>query len=338
MKKISIFMACMFAMSVVFAQQQTAILVHSDNSFNAYYGVNAFVKAMDAAQNGETINLSAGDFSGAAITKSLTIRGNGATGPVAERTYIHNDVSQRIADSSNSFLNIEGVYFYNNLYSDSVCQNFQMVHCVIPFFQVSNQYANLTFINCIVKKFNTTLGVDDAFSATCINSYIWNDQRYFPLRMINCVCKIEGPDFDYSNTHNVYQNCIIYGSPYSSYSGYHPYTHAQALDHCVVINTSDINLFGDNLMHTGTNNVERPFQQVFASFVGGDLDDQTSFALTALAQVTLLGSDSTQVGLYGGMRPWTDALTYPKISSMTVPHQTTGTGMLNVSVEIRQGE
>lgn len=325
-------------MTALFAQQQTAILVHNDNTFTPYYGPNAFIQAHAAAQTGETINLSAGAFNSCgALTKGIIIRGNGIDGPIAERTYITGNIYQRIADSNNSTLNIEGIYFDNLFENDSVCKSLTMTHCVINGeFRIYNRYTMFTLINCIVRDLSNNSSYSDNSSiyAALINCYVNHHVNHYTVHMYNCVCKIESTYFFHSP--HYYQNCIIYGAPYANNP--YPYDYYQHLDHCTIINTGDTNMFGSWSMNTGTDNVERTFSSVFESFRGGDLDDQTSFELTGYAQTHYLGSDSTQVGIYGGVRPWTSALTYPKIVNMTVPHQTTSAGMLGVSVEIRQGE
>ena len=328
-------------MSALFAQQQTAILVHSDNSFNAYYGNNALIQAVAAAQHGETINLSGGSFFSCNINKNLTIRGNGINGPIAERTYINNRMDASDNTSPNRRLTIEGVYFTNGFYTDSVYDEVTFNNCYISRYQRGWDFVRrLNFINCYVMDFSSgDGGVNDSVYITAINSYVYYNHAKMLGHFYNCVVRMNGENHDwmYSPIQH-FQNCVIYGScHYDYYNGLTPYIKPR-IDHCLVISTTDTNLFSNVALHSGDQNYEVSFADVFETFRGGDIDGHTSFALTSYAQNHYLGSDSTQVGIYGGVRPWTDALTYPKITGMTVDHQTTSAGLLGVDVQIRQGE
>ena len=57
-------------------QNQVAVLQHNDSIF-AFYGVNAFQQANNAATDGDTITLSSGDFNSCDLTKAITLHGAG---------------------------------------------------------------------------------------------------------------------------------------------------------------------------------------------------------------------------------------------------------------------
>ena len=79
MKKIFLMMLGLLAMSLqTYAQGLTATL-QSGESLSAYYGIEAFKQAYEAAKDGDQITLSAGTFNvpSDALTKGVRITGVG---------------------------------------------------------------------------------------------------------------------------------------------------------------------------------------------------------------------------------------------------------------------
>ena len=100
--------------TMIFAQTttQTAMLKHGNN-ITAYYGLDAFIEANAAAQDGDIITLSSGTFSPTTITKAITLRGAGCVSDAELMTFpttITGQVYASIPDVENT-LTIEGVYF-----------------------------------------------------------------------------------------------------------------------------------------------------------------------------------------------------------------------------------
>lgn len=58
------------------AQTEIAVLTH-DGKPQLFYGINALIKAHDAAQNGDNIMLSSGSFNPPTITTAIEIEGAG---------------------------------------------------------------------------------------------------------------------------------------------------------------------------------------------------------------------------------------------------------------------
>ena len=61
MKKIFLSLVATMVATVSFAQALVATLSHGDD-IKFFYGTRAFQQAMDAAKDGDVINLSSGDF------------------------------------------------------------------------------------------------------------------------------------------------------------------------------------------------------------------------------------------------------------------------------------
>ena len=90
---------------------QMATLQHEDE-LSTYYGVNAFIEAMDKAEHGDVINLSSGIFNSPYITKAVKIYGAGYSQNSATNQYetkMANDMYVDINDGAKGLL-IEGLY------------------------------------------------------------------------------------------------------------------------------------------------------------------------------------------------------------------------------------
>ena len=65
--------------------------------------------------------------------------------------------------------------------------------------------------------------------------------------------------------------------------------------------------------------------------------DSETFELTDAAKTTYLGDDGTQVGIYGGLRPFTTTLSYPQATQINVAKKAVD-GKLNVDIEFNGAE
>jgi hypothetical protein len=59
-----------------------------------------------------------------------------------------------------------------------------------------------------------------------------------------------------------------------------------------------------------------------------------TFELTDEAKAKFLGTDSTEVGWYGGVLPYTSIPSYPRITKMNVANKSTADGKLSVEIEV----
>lgn len=60
--------------------------------------------------------------------------------------------------------------------------------------------------------------------------------------------------------------------------------------------------------------------------------------LTDEAKAKYLGTDGTPVGMYGGVMPFNQIPTYPRITKMNVANRTTADGKLSVEIEVSATE
>lgn len=333
MKKLFLsLVAAIVAATATYAQSTlVATLSHGEN-ITMYYGSFALRDAMNAAQSGDVINLSGGAFQAINITKAVTLRGTGIDD--ANPTYIINDFTINIPETDTGRLSMEGIrctgsinfsgvlnnpYFvksqFNKFYYNygGPFKNAMFVDCKITgsYSMQANSSSSVQFVNCFVSEFVNNSA--DNCSASFINCVIW------PWDSGNDPEKIGSSQL---------VNCIIYQTRSSNVLSYSlPST--TICSNCVAIGYS--NIFRDTQASTGCTTAT--FAEVFKDFTGTYTDEQT-FELTATAKTKYLGTDGSEVGLYGGILPYSPIPSYPQITKMNVANKTTADGKLSVEIEV----
>ena len=334
MKKILLFGLVMLALANVsiFAQTQVATLQHGQD-FSAFYGVNAFIEAHEAAVDGDIITLSSGGFAATDISKAITLRGAGVvadTNTFMTPTYVNGDFLVHIANESLP-LNVEGIFFTdeilcneNNLYHASFTK------CNIEHFDVSpDDYTclyDVQFVNCLIKTMALRVlsnigGADVSIINSAVNSFINYDGSSNYVNVYNSFLII------YDSWYNLYlHNSIImpYGGWYNN-NLYNTYAYNCVItNHITIVEPSEIHncmqLYG-----------EHPLTHIFVGWSDGFFD--SDFHLTDLIN-TFPGSDGTQVGIYGGAMPYNPRPSYIVPHITTVAGQSDSNGNLSVDVEI----
>ena len=314
-----------------FAQTQLATLQHGDD-LSVFYGTNAFVEAHNAAAGGDIITLSGGSFTPCTITKGITLRGAGCE-PNTEAntvpTVFGRDINLNVTDTVN-FLSIEGVVFSCSVIPMHL-NNPKFIKCYMNVWQINSSSSNVfnaQFINCFLKDFYneycmSTIFVNSVVSAlrtgsssatdSCIayNSIVrYNDFYIYRISAYNSIFVA------YSNIQYAYngffQNCIGI-KPGNSQS---PFNSSYTSD-CVLYNS---------------------FSDVFETFTG-TFNYGVSFVLKDEIATGFLGTDGTQVGIYGGIKPYDIRPSYMVVRRCNVANSTTNDGKLNVDIEvITEGE
>lgn len=100
-------------------------------------------------------------------------------------------------------------------------------------------------------------------------------------------------------------------------------------NNCVAINLPS--LFDNS--QSNSDCTTSTFAEVFKDFTGTYTDAQT-FELTDEAKAQFLGTDGTEVGMHGGVFPYTSTPSYPQITKMNVANKTTADGKLSVDIEV----
>ena len=355
MKKLLLLALATLVATVSFAQQQLATLNHND-SITVYYGASALQSAHTAAVNGDIITLSAGLFNGFEITKAVTIRGAGMFSNDSlgvQATYIHCHESGYIdnprttsfnipADTNNNLI-IEGVNFDYQIYYKNVT-NPRFIKCRIRSFNKYDNNSSMNgaqFVNCIIDGFsnnyqnNYYLATDNTF----INCVVF-ELGEGPANLMNCIAMTPN-SLSHLSLLNVY-NSILYYNIYllnhtedlnalTNYysigididSAYHSYYNDYRYNDYYSISTVPNNHL------TNINSLRRVFK-----YFNGTYTEGMSFELQDNIANTILGDDSTQVGIYGGLYPFDPNVRNPLIRRCNVANRSTADGKLAIDIEV----
>lgn len=331
MKKVLFFLAALIMNVLTFAQVQVATLQHGD-SIQVFYENTAFVSAYNAAVAGDVITLSAGSFQACDIDKdSLTIRGVGSS-TLGQTTSFYNQFSCK---RNSRFLTMEGIRCVKlDVSGSGSSEGHPMtINCINMYFSEFSvgSYSSVggQFVNCVFARYYAS----SSSAPSLINCIVKINSNTGHTSMINSVA-IYNYGYDIQNA--AFTNSIIISTnasvTNSNYIGGGQIPSSASVDHCVCLtpNCDD----NSRLLSVCANISSRKSStSIFSNF---DLDEMNPerYILTDSAQTALLGSDGTQVGLYGGFMPYTSAPAYPVITRMNVSRQTTADGRLSVDIQV----
>jgi len=313
------------AVTATFAQSTVATLTHGDN-VTMFYGGYALRDAHNAAVSGDVINLSGGVFQAITITKAVTLRGSGID--AQEPTFIVNDIDINIPDTDTGRFSMEGIRCSNNVNLKGTLTNAVFLKCFFVEVKNNNSNSNIKnamFADCKVRDtFRLVQGKNSIQFANCFVGGFDNVSNNSTVSFLNCIVN------PYNNvpgniSHSQLTNCILYGDVYVSYS----LPNSTIASNCVSIYYSQ--LFAGSQSNTGCKKAK--YEELFKTFKGSYSDAET-FELTDEAKATFLGIDGTEVGLYGGVLPYTSTPSYPHITKMNVANRTTNDGKLSVEIEV----
>lgn len=352
MKKLffSLVVAMMCA-TASFAQGSLLATLSHDGEISVFYGSNALKTAVDAAENGDVITLSSGQFNAVNITKNITLRGAGmsiSTDSINphEMTIITGAFSINVADTLSGRINMEGLYSGSDVTYNGTLRNAQFLKCRFQSFLAGNNavMTNTSFIHC---RFFNGITLNANSNAVFINSIVCSpvsNQASSTVEFDNCFVKYDAWSY-FSNvrlnayTYNVvnayYKNCIIQNAGQSNQIS----SSCTAIN-CVGLGYSDI--FKSMTAKNSTNKFVNTISSVFKTYntTNGDtyINDSWSFELTETAAQTYLGTDGTQVGIYGGNLPYSEDPTIPQITKCNVASKSTADGKLSVDIEVKAAE
>ena len=351
MKKyfVTLFLSVFCFVVQVSAQSSVIATLFHDGDIKTFYGTDALRSAHAAAVHGDVITLSSGSFTATNITKAVTLRGAGMeydSISVTEPTIISGDFSIQIASDStlqNNNLVMEGIY-HN---SDGIItvkvslSNPQFVKCRLYMIKCGSSgtygymyYAN--FINCVIAY---EVNFYSSGSATFVNCYVCDVYCSYSYPTVSTEfqnCVVSGPHFS-SETNNVFRNCFLYAT--SGTSTYNKLPSSSPAYNCVALSaTSSTNIFA-NQSNT-TNTQASSFSDVFKTWTGSSLANFKTerLELTDAAKTKYLGSDGTQIGIYGGSIPFDPRPSNPQITKLNVASKSTADGKLSVDIEVKAAE
>lgn len=310
-------------------QTPLATLSHEGN-LTSYYGVDALKEAYNAAANGDVISLSAGTFNAISIEKNITIRGAGMeqdpqTGALP--TTIAGNFSiltANIADEQYDTVTLESIRTTDDIITYTNCMNLKIIKCSLyriegtrSFNDSSTNPYTILILNSKIREQLYTQG-----SVNCYNSIIKyiTGLKYenYHTSLTNCACMLSSDV--YRATIN---NCILF-IPSSTY-----FHSSSALYNNVFTGSNASNLGSTSL----TQNNHICDSSIFKESTTG-MTATATFELTDEAAATYLGTDGTQVGIYGGSLPYDPTPNNPRITKFNVAPRTTADGKLSVDLSV----
>lgn len=332
MKKLFLSLVAVMVAAVSFAQNTlVATLTHGEN-ITMFYGTYALQSAYNAAVSGDVINLSGGSFQAVDVTKAVTLRGTGID--VSVPTKIVNSFTISIATNDPNRFTMEGIRCQGSIYMRGTYENAYFLKCHFQYISFGDNVRNAMFVNCKIVGNSTSLS--GTSSVQLINSYIGGlttgETSTATASLVNCVVKPYQRNFNWMYRCQLI-NCIMYNISSDAYA----LASSSIATNCVAINDNNkmSNVFNNS--QTNPNCRFATYADVFKNFTGSYSDSQT-FELTDGAKTNFLGTDGTQVGLYGGMVPYTSTPSYPQITKMNVASKTTADGKLSVEIEVSAAE
>lgn len=319
------------AASVLAQSTQIATLSH-EGEITPFYGVNALKEAHEAAVHGDAITLSSGSFTAVNISKALIIRGAGMQVDTVANTLptvISGDFAINIPDSVTQRLTMEGLYNNFTVTVGGTLKDASFLKCKFSKFNHSDyrttRMKNLTFIHC---RISDRLHLPSESSVSCVNCYVYAPEGVSAhFEFSNCI--IASGDVSYGIRYSSLSNCIIYGSNTS--------VNCNCLDssntayYCLGKGAG--NQMFKNMSNTTNTVLTADLNTVFKTYTGSYNDNET-FELTDEAKAKFLGTDGTQVGIYGGNFPYDPTTTNPHITKCNVAAKSTADGKLSVDIEV----
>lgn len=340
MKKFLLSLLFLFSLNIVSAQSPLMATLDHNGEITHFFSTNALVNAMKVAQDGDIITLSSGAFVGTTITKSITLRGSAMDNMYGEntRTIINDNVNITATDTSH-YITVENIRFSNYLtISGGSIKNMKIKKCYIGTFSQSAkcQIYGLTIENCRIENLQAYKGD-------------YNSQLFTDFQLINSIIGYLSTTIDRTlivnctigNRPGTMKNCEIWNSVIvdtnsssldASSTAYNclGYTTSTSSTYKMFPNLTDITNWQLNKSEASIFLDDRINSSYNAGFYSYELVDEI--------KNTYLGTDGTQVGMYGGFLPYTTRPSGPKITKCNVAQKSTIDGKLSVEIEVTTQE
>lgn len=317
MKRICILCVAMIMATLSYAQINLVATLNHNDSISVYYGSSALGQAYNNAVGGDIITLSGGTFSSVNISKAVTIRGAGMiSDDIAgtDATVLSGNFTVNIQGDSINRFSLEGISIWSidmqSAYKPKIMK------CYIEYVMIgSNSTYETNFINCIINNLNPIAMTSTQF----INSIVLNTSynSSWQASFHNCIVDLKSGVGNRS-----FYNSILYCR------GCFNESTASSFNCIGIQNYGNSGLFSSQA-HNCVNYYGMP--SVFQSFTG---DFAYSFELQDSVASTVLGTDGTQVGVYGGVFPFDLRVTNPVIKRINVANRSTADGKLSVDIEV----
>ena len=322
-----------------FAQQQMAVLSHN-GEIKAFYGSEAYIQAMDEADNGDVITLSSGMFDATDISKSVMIRGAGMENDTItgrEATYIVGDYAVGI-DNEVKELTIEGICFSGAMHVfDKGCLDYVTFNkckftkndwtgaMVIPNDSVT--------VKCVFKDCKATRLPGNQPSLEAYNCYFGEIVRG---HLYNCVFSIGGNGHEDQIQYSHVYNSVVFVTGHVYLLNQNNVSFSNTL---MVADNSEWGWEGRKLFESSYFHWNCPSFNVKFIYVDNYMNmfKKSSFDNDYLNKCDFILSDlydNSVYGMYGGPSPYTPFLNVPTITRMSVDAESDEKGLLGVDIEV----
>lgn len=302
----------MVAFSVSAQDRATAVLQHGTDT-KVYYGEDAFISAYADSQAGDVISLSVGTFKAPeTVEKKLKIVGAG------HNTVIKGKIT---FDGSTPMdgLWIEGVCISRDTNGGGITFSGTLNNTTVKrvrFNESCDMRAtgdNFLMLQNYLLSVLDYDGMSGIVYDNCIIKQIFYDKFYSIKRATVNNCFI-----DYINrAFGTYKNCFI--RAISSNSSWTDMTFVNV-----------VGAFEMNSASNVQNYTKLSENEFYALFV-----DQDLYQLTESAAAQYLGTDGTQIGIYGGETPYTTISAIPQIVEANIGSATNSEGKLPVRIKVQ---
>lgn len=334
MKKNILLLLAIFLASVAsYAQQATATLNHND-TITTFYGIGALVEAYNSAAPGDVITLSSGQFTAPTITKdNLTIIGAGMDGDAIR---MEPDTSKWVLPTflvGDFKLGVSGKIFFGSI---------TLKNLVINNLYLRESYfgdnSSIIAERCLFKSYNVypTYKESGSVSYTLYNCY-----GNFPgVKRINAVNSyIRLGHYAAYCQDGIYTNCIV---KLDSRTNVSCDIANSTLSNCIVFKGGATKTFKDGVLCQNTLYIGAEtdaFSGVSAVNCWSATDSNifkegTYYELIEEIAQKYLGTDGTEIGMYGGAHSFSPTPIGPRITRCDVAPKTTPDGKLSVHIEV----
>lgn len=346
-------MLILIGLTGVKAQDVQLVTLQKGEETQIFYGADAFIEAMAAADHGNTITLTAGTFNATNITKAVTIYGAGyeihtdsvaqKEGNIAYPTNIIGDFAIALDSVDNkpaTGLYIEGIYSNNQITVQNHLEGATFVKCRFHIFDVWKTSSlmmtskDISFIHC---RFASWLEPGDPTNMSvnnCIINYLGRSLNTSSLIIQNSIiiaivtylrnATIKNNIIWDVRTSGEYIHNISVGSEYSLHPSCSVYNNTFPRN----VETASVTVKGGN-WHKVTD------LDLFGEDRSYAYNDNEKYELTEEASKKYIGTDGTEIGIYGGRTPFSPILTIPRITKKEIaPKTENGKLKVNIKVEI----
>lgn len=175
-------------------------------------------------------------------------------------------------------------------------------------------------IHCKVAGSITTV---DNSSVSLLNCIVWNPDIKGQWEFSNCVIKK-----DYvSNLSGTFKNSIFVGATNAYFSS------AINLFNCLLIGDTSFNYFSS--VNNTTNKLVGAYADVFKTCTSGNYSESETFKLTDAAATAYIGTDGSQIGIYGGSLPFDMRPSNPQITHAEVAPKSDASGNLKINITVQ---